>query len=421
LKSQVLKKTSRLYLGLAAVVFVLLAHGETCFSEGNSSGGCYICHKPGLGPSPIENTFRKTETPPERGYEIVTDTIHSGDTLASILSDYMPRSRIYRLGRQCRAVYPVGKIKAGHGYRLFFRDGKLARIEYDIDGNEKLRMDVGAEDFRVAREKIRYDTERVILRNTISSKLFDAVREAGGSASVALSLADIFAWDIDFIRDIREGDSFRAVVPKRYRRGEFSGYGKIQAGRFVSRGREFDAFLYKTTTGREEYFTAGGEAVRKTFLKAPLDFSRISSGYSHHRMHPILHVVRPHHGIDYAAPRGTPIKSVADGVVMGKAYNNQAGNYVRIRHLNGYVTIYNHMKRFAPGIRAGKEVTQGETIGYVGSTGLATGPHLDYRVKDHGRHINPLKIDSEPAAPIPETEMARFRHRIAPLVAMLAE
>jgi murein DD-endopeptidase MepM/ murein hydrolase activator NlpD len=218
---------------------------------------------------------------------------------------------------------------------------------------------------------------------------------------------------------VREDDTFRILATERYRRGEFVGYGAIKAARFVNQGEEYNAFLYRTRKDREEYFDAQGRALRKTFLKAPLNFTRISSGYTWRRKHPVLNRVRPHLGIDYAAPRGTPIKSVAKGEVIAKSYSRGAGNYLKIRHPKHYVTVYNHMYRYASGIYRGKEVEQGDVIGYVGSTGLSTGPHLDYRVKRYGKYRNPRKIESEPVKSVPESEMTAFRRTIQPLRAAL--
>jgi murein DD-endopeptidase MepM/ murein hydrolase activator NlpD len=331
----------------------------------------------------------------------------------------MSPSEIYRLSRACREAYPLNRIKTGHEYRLLFRDEQLVGFEYDIDAETKLHVAIEEGSFRARTVGIDYDTRDKLIRGRIEASLFEAVEEAGGTAPLAIALSEIFAWDVDFIRDVREGDSFRLLVVERYRRGEFVGFGSIKAARFVNRGREFNAFLYRTSGGRKEYFDSQGRALRKTFLKAPLHFSRISSGYTWKRKHPILDTVRPHLGIDYAAPRGTPIKSVAKGRVIAKSYSRGAGNYVKIRHPNHYVTVYNHMSRYAAGIHVGVELEQGRVIGYVGSTGLSTGPHLDYRVKRFGKYRNPRKIKSKPVKSVPESEMADFRQSIRPLRAAL--
>jgi len=345
--------------------------------------------------------------------------VESGDTATSLLSEHLSPSDILRLSRECRDVYPLNRIKTGREYRLLFRDDQLVGFEYDIDAEAKLHVAIEDGDFRASREGIEYDTRDKLIRGRIETSLFEAVEEAGGTASLAIALSQIFAWDIDFIRDVRQGDSFRFLVAERYRRGEFVGYGSIKAARFVNRGEEFNAFLYRTAEGREDYFDAQGRALRKTFLKAPLKFSRISSGYTWKRKHPILDTVRPHLGIDYAAPRGTPIKSVAKGRVIAKGYSRQAGNYIKIRHPSHYVTVYNHMSRYARGIHSGVELEQGRVIGYVGSTGLSTGPHLDYRVKRYGKYRNPRKIESKPVKSVPESEMAAFHQAIGPLRAAL--
>lgn len=356
---------------------------------------------------------------PRDPVNVVEKTVQPGQTITSMLSDFLNPADVYALTREAKDVYPLRKIKAGQPYRLKVRDNQLQGFEYEINGQEKLCVHMDDGEFQVATQSIDYDVRTSVVDGEITSSLFKAVTAQGEAPVLAVKLADIFAWDVDFIRDIRKGDSFRLVVEKRYRKGEFSGYGPIVAAQFTNQGQTFQAFLFSTQDGRTEYFTADGQAVRKTFLKAPLNFTRISSGYTHRRKHPILNVVRPHLGIDYAAPRGTPVKSVADGVVIARAYERGGGNYIKIRHPNGYMTLYMHLSKFASGIRKGAKVTQGQTIAYVGSTGMSTGPHLDYRVKKRGSYINPLKIDSKPAQPVPEEEMARFQRAITPLLAVL--
>ncbi|MDZ7759369.1 MAG: peptidoglycan DD-metalloendopeptidase family protein [Desulfovermiculus sp.] len=350
---------------------------------------------------------------------IVEKTVQPGQTITGMLSDFLNPADVYALNREAKEVFPLRKIKAGQPFRLKLQEERLQGFEYEIDTQKKLCVDIDEGQFKVTTQNIEYDGRTMVVDGTVRSSLFKAVTDQGEAPVLAIKLADIFAWDIDFIRDIREDDSFRLVVEKRYRKEEFSGYGPIVAAQFTNQGRAYQAFLFSTQDGRTEYFNAQGQAVRKAFLKAPLNFTRISSGYTHRRKHPILNVVRPHLGIDYAAPRGTPVKSVADGVVIARAYERGGGNYIKIRHPNGYITLYMHLSKFRSGIRKGVKVSQGQTIGYVGSTGLSTGPHLDYRVKKNGSYINPLKIDSQPASPVPEKEMARFQQAISPLQAVL--
>jgi len=345
--------------------------------------------------------------------------VQAGDTASSILGEHLSPSRIYRLSRKCRDIHPLNRIKTGHEYRLQFQDSDLSGFEYDINSESKLRVCIDGEKLRVSKEEIDYETREKLISGRIETNLFDSVEAAGGTASLAISLAEIFGWDIDFIHDVRKKDAFRILVSERYRRGEFVGYGRIRAARFVNRGDKFDAYLYETRNGREEYFDGQGRALKKTFLKAPLNFTRISSGYTWKRKHPVLNKVRPHLGIDYAAPRGTPIKSVAKGQVIARDYSRGGGNYLKIRHPNHYVTVYNHMSRYASGIYPGKELEQGQVVGYVGSTGLSTGPHLDYRVKRFGEYKNPRKVESKPVKSVPESEMRVFRSTIQPLRAAL--
>jgi len=366
-----------------------------------------------------QTSGQKPEEPKAPEMTVREEVVRSGDTVTALLSDYMGPAKIFSLSRECQPVFSLRRIKQGQPYRLVFLDDQLSRFEYEIDSSDKLVVEIRPNNFQACREKIEYEIREEVTQASIETSLFEAVADSGETPALAVALSDIFAWDVDFIRDIRQGDSFRLIVEKRFRKGEFQGYGSILAAQFENQGRVYQAFRFEKGNGREEYYTAKGQAVRKTFLKAPLNFTRISSGYTWRRKHPILKKVRPHLGIDYAAPRGTPIKTVADGTVLRASRDRAAGNYIKVRHTNGYVTVYNHMCRFARGVRQGARVTQGDTIGYVGSTGLSTGPHLDFRVKKNGSYINPLKIDSRPVEPVPQSEMARFEHVIQPRLAVL--
>ncbi|MFP4657473.1 MAG: peptidoglycan DD-metalloendopeptidase family protein, partial [Desulfonatronovibrionaceae bacterium] len=347
-------------------------------------------------------------------------TIRPGETISSILGDYLPPARIHEMSRACADVFPVHRIKSGNIYRVLTTEqGDLKAFEYEIDRESKLCVELSGEKFLAAKKDIPYEVKKVLVEAEIKDSLFLAAKRIGESSALPVRLADIFAWDVDFVRDIRKGDSFRALIEKRYRDGEFSGYGQILAARFVNKGTAFNAFLFEESGGRCDYFDEDGQSVRKAFLKAPLEFSRISSGYSHSRLHPILKKRRPHLGIDYAAPRGTPIKSIGDGKVEAKAYAKAAGRYVKIRHNSVYTTVYNHMSSFARGLREGETVKQGETIGYVGTTGYSTGPHLDFRMKKNGRYVNPLDIKSPSVEPVPEQDMPRFKEAMQPLMAAL--
>jgi murein DD-endopeptidase MepM/ murein hydrolase activator NlpD len=347
--------------------------------------------------------------------------IQPGQTATQLLCPYFSPQTIYALSRECKQVYPLTRLKAGQPYSIATLNGEFKNFCYQIDPKTKLVIQRQGQDFKVNKESIHYKVQRQLVSGRIDSCLYQTVSQVGERPEFALLLANIFAWDVDFVRDIRQGDHFVALVEKKFQHDEFKGYGRILAASFTNKGQTFKAVWFKDASGQGSYYTPQGQSVRKAFLKAPLSFSRISSGYSHSRLHPILKVRRPHHGIDYAAPTGTPVKSVGDGKVITRSYAKAAGRYIKIRHPNGYVTVYNHLSGFARGAGCGESVSQGQTIGYVGSTGLATGPHLDFRMKKNGRYINPLHVKSPPCKPVPAKEMKRFNKHIQPLLARLEE
>lgn len=367
----------------------------------------------------VEPPLAEAEAAAEAGVETVEGVVKSGDTAAALLDSYLSPAEIYTLNKASKEVYPLSRMRAGRPYRLVSDQQGLQRFEYEIDSEGVLVISRAQDGYEVRREAIEYETETRTVYGKITSSLFGAVAEAGESPALAVRLADIFAWDIDFIRDIRVGDSFAAIVEKRSRDGEFAGYGRILAAQFVNQDQAFNGFLFADTDGQEQYFDEQGRSLRKAFLKAPLNFSRISSGFNLNRLHPVLGYRRPHPAIDYAAPSGTPIKTVGDGVVSSKGWDKGGGNYVKIRHNSVYETVYMHMRGFAKGIKKGQRVHQGQIIGYVGSTGIATGPHLDYRIKKNGSYVNPTTIKSPSCKPVDKERMAEFMQLVQPLMAQL--
>lgn len=243
----------------------------------------------------------------------------------------------------------------------------------------------------------------------IDSSLFLAGQKAGLKQSMIMELANIFGWDIDFILDIRNGDKFNLVYEELYIEGNKIGEGKIIAATFNNQGRELKAVLYKDKKGNENYFTPDGQSMRKAFLRTPIDFARISSHFNLRRKHPVLHTIRAHKGTDYAAGRGTPIKATGDGKVIHAGRKGGYGKAVIIQHGQKISTLYAHMSKYARGVRAGSRVKQGQIIGYVGSTGLASGPHLHYEFKVNGVQKNSVKVKLPQANPIPKNEMANFK------------
>jgi murein DD-endopeptidase MepM/ murein hydrolase activator NlpD len=332
-----------------------------------------------------------------------------GDTAAALLSDYLTSGEIHAINYESRKIFPLRRIRAGQPFAIALHEDRLERFTYEISPEEKLVVERTPEGFSVSRAPIVYDTAIMRVDGKIQSSLYESIADIGEDPELAVRLAGIFAWEIDFIRDIRNGDSYKALVEKRYRNGKFAGYGKILAAEFVNQKDPYKAFLFKDKHGRQAYYDEKGHNLRKAFLKAPLDFRRVSSGYSNRRLHPILKIWRPHHGIDYAARRGTPVKAVGDGVVTRATRTRAAGKYVTIRHPNGYSSSYLHLNGFARGIKKGVKVSQGKVIGYVGSTGLSTGPHLDFRMKHGKKYVNPRRIKNPSAEPIAKALKGTFR------------
>lgn len=356
---------------------------------------------------------------PQTQRETRDGVIRSGETLTALLGDYLTPQEIHRLSQKSRSVFPLTGLVAGRPYQLCLEDGCFESFLYEIDRSEQLLIRRDGERFEISLVPIAYTVEVGIVSGTITSSLFNAVTQIGEAPELAINLADIFAWDIDFILDIREGDSFQAIVEKRYREGEPAGYGKILAAEFVNRGTAYRAILFQDGDRRAEYFDADGKSMRKAFLRAPLEFTRISSGFSMRRLHPITKTWKSHPAIDYAAPVGTPIMSVGDGSIVNIGYTNGNGNYIKIRHSNGYETMYLHMSRFAKGMKQGRRVKQGEVIGYVGATGLATGPHLCFRMTRNGEPVNPQRIKPPAAPSVSANNLEEFRALAAPLISQL--
>ncbi len=340
-------------------------------------------------------------------------TINPGETASSLLSAYLDASEMHTLAESCEPVHSLRRIRAGQSYYLTIEDGELTAFEYEIDNETRLVATRNEDGFCVTSKRLYADIETRSVEGVITSNLFNAVTEQGETPELAVRLADIFAWEIDFIRDIREGDSFRVLVERRSIKGEHVGYGRILAAEFSNQNQHYEGYLFQTADGDSAYYTSDGKSLRKAFLKAPLHFTRVSSGFNLRRLHPILKVRRPHPAIDYAAPTGTPVMAIGDGTVITRAYGRGAGNYVKLRHVNGYESAYLHLSKFAKGVSKGSRVQQGQVIGYVGSTGMSTGPHLDFRMKKDGEFINPTNIKNVRAEPLTESQMAQFRLAVA--------
>ena len=255
---------------------------------------------------------------------------------------------------------------------------------------------------------MKYEKKILHIGGVIKDNLISSIGESRDRVLLALELSDIFAWDIDFTVDLRNRDAFKIVVEGFYLDGEFKKYGDILSAEFVNNGETYCAYRFEHN-GKAGYYDDEGKSLRKAFLKAPLSFRRISSGFSSGRFHPILKIYRPHHGLDYAAPAGTPVSTVGNGTVNFAGYKGQYGKLVVIRHSNGWKTYYGHLSRINRGIKRGLKVEQGQVIGYVGATGLATGPHLHYEIRIGNKSVNPLTVNLPRGNSIPRRFMAEFR------------
>lgn len=354
---------------------------------------------------------------PQYLYDICIDSmyvekgeIEPNQTLSDmLLAEGVSQQVINHIANDCREVFDVRKMRGGNTYYLLATNDTTQRplywiYEIDYRNTAVFSLTDSLKAWRIEKD-IELRMERTT--GTITSSLWNAVVGNGGDAALAVRLSDIYAWSIDFF-GIQEGDSFDAVYEREFVGDKSVGLGEVYFCSFVHRGDTITAMAFEQN-GKTEYFGEKGVNLRKAFLKAPLNYSRISSTFSNSRLHPVYKYYRPHHGVDYAAPAGTPVYSIGDGVIVTKAYQKGgAGNYLKIKHNDTYTTSYMHLKGYAKGITQGCRVKQGQLIGYVGSTGASTGPHLDFRVFKNGTPIDPLKMDSPPAEPVKKSDMEQF-------------
>ncbi len=331
------------------------------------------------------------------------------ETVSNILTRYgVSLSTVDLLARRSREVFNLRKIRAGNNYSVLCLNDSLQTAKYFIYEDTPTTFIVfGLTDsIRVYTGSKEIEQRIKETSGIIESSLWNAMIAQENNPQLALELSDIYAWTIDFF-GIQRGDNYRVIYEKLYVEGQPIGIGKVLASVFQYRGNEFYAFYFEQDD-KGDFFDEQANSLRKTFLKAPLRFSRISSHFSHRRLHPVHRVYRPHHGVDYAAPAGTPVMAVGDGVVTIARYRGANGNMVEIRHNSVHTTQYLHLSRYGKGIREGVRVTQGQIIGYVGSTGTSTGPHLDFRFYEHGTPVNPLRVKSPPAEPVQEKYQEEF-------------
>lgn len=313
----------------------------------------------------------------------------------------------------------LDRLRLGESLTLVRRGEALLGLTRRLTPAQTLNVVKDASGFRAQVVANPLETRTRTLSAKIDSSLFEAMSAAGGHDSTTLALADIFAWDIDFVNDIQPGDTFTVTYDEVYDHGKYIQDGPILAARFVNAGREYLAVRYVSPDGHAGYYTPDGRSLRKAFLRAPLEFTRVSSPFSLHRKHPILNLIRAHKGVDYAAPIGTPVHAAGDGRVIFAGRRGGYGNLVEIDHAHGITTVYGHLSRFARGLHVGQHVSQGTLIAYVGMTGLATGPHLHYEYRVNGVFKNPQTVSLPDAVPIDGTLRADFLAKTGPLLGSL--
>jgi murein DD-endopeptidase MepM/ murein hydrolase activator NlpD len=355
---------------------------------------------------------------------ILTGTIEKGQTLSTALRPFdLQQSLFASICDHLKPFVNLRRVKPGASFEIRLTpNGDLTRFSFRTGPMEIYHLSPDPEKgWRAWQEDIAVDRYWARIEGEITSSLFEAIAVQGEGDNLIMDFADIFAWEIDFYMDPQPGDRFRIVVEKDYVGETFARYGRILYAEYQSAGRRREAIYYQDDRKKGDYYTADGQSLRKAFLRSPLEFTRISSGYSRNRKHPILGGLRPHLGIDYAAPAGTPIWAIGDGTVIFCGWNGGYGRQVIIRHRNGQESMYGHLSRFGPGIHKGKAVQQKQIIGYVGSTGLSTGPHLDFRLRRNQVFVNPLRQISPRADSLEKAQMHPFRESIRSVLHFLNE
>tara|TARA_R110000787_G_scaffold187093_16_gene298936 strand:- start:4262 stop:5629 length:1368 start_codon:yes stop_codon:yes gene_type:complete len=352
--------------------------------------------------------------------EWTTLDVESGDSLSTLFDSQGLGTQqwvsILTLGEDARQLKYV---KAGEKIEILQRDGQLQELRYDLDDLRTLHVRRTEKGFESTTLTAAVERSTRVVAGVVDSSLFVAGQKAGLPVRAVMNLAELFRYDIDFALDLREGDRFAVVVEELFKDGKKLRDGDLLAAEFINQGKVHRAVRYKDAKGRAAYYTPEGESLRKAFFRTPLDVARISSHFNLRRRHPILNTIRAHKGVDYAAGTGTPIKATGKGTVKFVGVKGGYGRVVILQHGSQYETLYAHMSRYARGLRAGNRVKQGQIIGYVGSSGLATAAHLHYEFRVNGIHKNPVKIVMPRANPIPRSELPGFRMQIAPLLAQI--
>jgi murein DD-endopeptidase MepM/ murein hydrolase activator NlpD len=339
----------------------------------------------------------------------ICGTVKKGETLYDIFKKYkLDIADLLRLKEASADIHRLKELDPGQKYKILVDDDKsINSFVYWIDDDSILHITRTGSEFCAEKKSVEYEKRILQIAGKIKDNLISSIGGGRENLMLAFQLSDIFAWDIDFTTDLRDEDVFKIIVEGLFLDGKFKKYGNILSAEFINNGEIYRAYRFGRD-GEANYYDAEGKSLRKSFLKAPLNFRRISSTFSERRLHPILKIRRPHHGLDYAAPVGTPVSAVSDGTILFAGYRGQYGNLVVIRHKKNWKTYYGHLSKIGRDIRRGKKVQQGQVVGYVGSTGLATGPHLHYEIRVHNRPVNPLKVKIPRGRSVSGTALAQF-------------
>ena len=344
-------------------------------------------------------------------------TVGRGDTMEKLFrKNQLDIGHLMEIAQLDEAKRRFRKIKPGDVFEVTHDDGQVISLYSKLNLTSGLQIEKQDAGFSASVIEHPVEVRKKHAYGVISTSLFESAAEAGLSDKVIMNVAGIFAWDVDFVLDIRTGDNYYVQYEEIWQDGEYVSDGEIIAAEFNNNGRQIQAIRFKDSEDRSDYFTPEGNSVRKAFIRAPVDFTRISSNFNPRRRHPILNTIRAHRGVDYAAPRGTPIKASGDGKVIFRGTKSGYGKTVILQHGGNITTLYAHMSGFAAKARLGSRVRQGQTIGYVGATGLATANHLHYEYRLNGVHRNPRTVDLPDADPIAEKYRERFFSEAAPIL-----
>lgn len=359
--------------------------------------------------------IEQTPPPPEPGSTVLDLLVKRGDTLEVLFRRHgLSLADLAAMVALPSASGALKLLKPGDRLEIAHRDGEIMALEREIDEITLLSIARNENGFSASTIERAVDLRVVATHGEIKSSLFEAGTAAGISDRTTMDMAGIFEWDIDFIQDPRVGDRFTVIYEELWRDGVKLRDGEIVAAEFINQGKSFRAARFRDASGRASYFTPEGRSVRRAFIRAPLNFTRISSNFNPNRRHPVLNTIRAHRGVDYAAPTGTPIRAAGDGKVLFRGQQGGYGNTVVLQHGGNITTLYGHLSRFG-NARAGARVRQGDVIGYVGQSGLATGPHLHYEYRVNGVHRNPRTVPLPPADPVPAEQHSAFSSATEPL------